>query len=297
MVLPPNITPPQFLTGGYPNVPPPVITSQPQSLTVEYGQPAVLECQASGNITYDWYRDGKYVVTGRRVEFLHIRPEHAGEYRCIVKNVEGIVLSKVATLTVDPVIVIDRQPPREFQGYKNEEMRLECSAHSSRGPVAYQWFRNRRAIRGATSEVYRAILKTRMSGSFYCQVSLRDDPGQLPMLSSSTRVSVNSIQITVQPRDIQCQTGRSVSLHCQATTITPVTTRKMIVYIWLKSDRKDGKKELLQKALSAQHSGGMLLFEQLRIDHDGYYVCQACLDKDYVESREVRLTVSMAGGE
>ena len=34
---------------------PPVIISQPQSLVVEYGQPALLECRAnSTDITYDW---------------------------------------------------------------------------------------------------------------------------------------------------------------------------------------------------------------------------------------------------
>lgn len=34
---------------------PPGVISQPQSVEVEYGQPAFLECRASGNdITYDW---------------------------------------------------------------------------------------------------------------------------------------------------------------------------------------------------------------------------------------------------
>ena len=41
----------------------------------------------------------------------------------------------------------------------------------------------------------------------------------------------------------------------------------------------------------------MLLFEQLKIDHDGHYICQACLRKEFVESVEVRLTVKMAGSE
>ncbi|CAI8020928.1 hypothetical protein GBAR_LOCUS12467 [Geodia barretti] len=44
------------------------------------------------------------------------------------------------------------------------------------------------AINGATESVYCA----NSSGSFNCQVGLRDHPEQLPMLSSTTRVSINT---------------------------------------------------------------------------------------------------------
>ena len=48
-----------------------------------------------------------------------------------------------------PVIVIDEQPPKSVHGYKNNKIRLECSAHSRRGPVTYQWLRNRKGITNA----------------------------------------------------------------------------------------------------------------------------------------------------
>ena len=41
----------------------------------------------------------------------------------------------------------------------------------------------------------------------------------------------------------------------------------------------------------------MLQFDKLSMNHDGYYVCQACFDKEFLESDEVKLTVSMAGGK
>ena len=43
-----------------------------------------------------------------------------------------------------PVIVIDQQPPKSLQGYKDEPVSLQCRASSKRGPVTYQWFRNRK---------------------------------------------------------------------------------------------------------------------------------------------------------
>ena len=65
------------------------------------------------------------------------------------------------------------------------------------------------------------------------------------------------------------------------------------------SSTKDGKKEPVQKALGPQQSKGqgILLFDQLRVDHKGYYICQACRDREFVESDEVKLSVTLAGSE
>ena len=68
-------------------------------------------------------------------------------------------------------------------------------------------------------------------------------------------------------------------------------------YIWLKSDGRGGKKQPLSQALQPNLSDGMLQFDKLSMNHDGYYVCQACFDKEFLESDEVKLTVSMAGGK
>jgi hypothetical protein len=288
----------QETTGDLTDPPPfpPVIISQPQSLEVEYGQPALLECRANGtDITYDWFRDNQYVSSRNssgKIEFHHVRLEHAGQYQCKITNPQGgFVMSDAVSLTVVPVFAIDQQPPKSLQGYKDEPISLQCRASSKRGPVTYQWFRNKKPINGATESVF----CTKSSGRFYCQVGLREHPGQLPMLSSTTRVSINTIKITAQPRDVHGQTGECVSLYCRADFIQPVSSKKKIGYMWLMSSTKDGKKEPLQKALQPQQSEGTLLFEQLNINHRGYYVCQACFENEFVESVEVHLSVTMAG--
>ena len=52
-----SISPPETVRDlAEPPAFPPVILTQPQSLTVDYGQPSHLDCSARGeNITYDWY--------------------------------------------------------------------------------------------------------------------------------------------------------------------------------------------------------------------------------------------------
>ena len=51
LILPPetagDLDPPPF---------PPIITSHPKPVEVEYGQPVFMECRATGHdITYDWW--------------------------------------------------------------------------------------------------------------------------------------------------------------------------------------------------------------------------------------------------
>ena len=60
---------------------------------------------------------------------------------------------------------------------------------------------------------------------------------------------------------------------------------------------KGGKKDPLPPALKVRSLDGRLMFKGLGIAHSGYYVCQACLKGQWVESDEVQLSVTMPGGE
>ena len=95
---------------------PPKITEHPQSLTVQRGAPATLNCAATGypTPTVSWYRNGERVMTGagdhtvvlpggalfflRTVE--NHRNQDSGEYTCRAENVHGVVYSESAELTV-----------------------------------------------------------------------------------------------------------------------------------------------------------------------------------------------------
>ena len=48
------------------------------------------------------------------------------------------------------------------------------------------------AISGATSRVFEDTLRAKLSGALQCQVGLRDDTDQLPMLSTTTKVTVDT---------------------------------------------------------------------------------------------------------
>lgn len=127
------------------------------------------------------------------------------------------------------------------------------------------------------------------------------------------------VKITEQPHHVQGEVGGSASLCCRAMVIPPSSTNNKIEwvtqthlnasiqahihihalwysYIWLKSNMKGGKKDALPPALKFKRQDGRLTFEALGIAHSGYYVCQACLKGQWVESDEVQLSVTMPGG-
>ena len=58
------------------------------------------------------------------------------------KHVQKVSIRNISAAV--PVIVIDQQPPKSLQGYKDKPISLQCRASSKRGPVTYQWFRNKK---------------------------------------------------------------------------------------------------------------------------------------------------------
>ncbi len=99
--------------GGGTNPPAPVapaITMQPSSSTVNQGQIASFTVAASGSapLSYQWKKDGT-ALPGSSSAMLSIastQPSDAGSYSVVVTNSAGSATSNAATLTVNPLPVI-----------------------------------------------------------------------------------------------------------------------------------------------------------------------------------------------
>ncbi|MFM1769049.1 MAG: hypothetical protein RJA22_1578 [Verrucomicrobiota bacterium] len=82
---------------------PPVIVSQPQSLTVTAGQPASFSVGATGEpLSYQWRKGGLPLAgaTAATVTLPATTTSDAGSYDCAVSNPQGTTLSSAATLAV-----------------------------------------------------------------------------------------------------------------------------------------------------------------------------------------------------
>ncbi|MBV9697044.1 MAG: hypothetical protein JO005_08985, partial [Gammaproteobacteria bacterium] len=91
---------------------PPSISQQPQSLTVNAGQPATFTVVATGATTYQWTRNGQGIAgaTGASYTLNPSTSQNNGDaYAVAVSNVGGTVNSATATLRVTGVSVIAGQ--------------------------------------------------------------------------------------------------------------------------------------------------------------------------------------------
>jgi glucose/arabinose dehydrogenase len=82
----------------------PVITTQPQSITISQGNTATFSVTATGNPapTYQWRKGGANIsgATSATYSISNVQPTHAGTYSVVVTNSAGSVTSNNATLTV-----------------------------------------------------------------------------------------------------------------------------------------------------------------------------------------------------
>src|SRR6266404_252092 len=82
----------------------PVITSQPQGLTVDVGNAAAFNVVAAGPrpIAYQWLKNGGLLApsTGTRLVLGSVTTNDAAEYSAVVTNLYGSTTSSVAVLTV-----------------------------------------------------------------------------------------------------------------------------------------------------------------------------------------------------
>ena len=78
------------------------ITSQPASLTRDYGQSAVFSVTASGGPTYQWQKNSSNLSgeTGSSLSLPSVAQPDEGSYTVAVTLNGGSITSSVATLTV-----------------------------------------------------------------------------------------------------------------------------------------------------------------------------------------------------
>lgn len=141
--------PPQFPT----SFSGPVILTSPAAQTVEEGEAAVFEVQATGEgeLRYQWYKGNQALPaeTSNQLTLPSAQVSHEGAYSVQVSDDFGTVTSTAATLTVlqRPTIL---EQPQGASLNPGETLELRVRATGA-GPLTYQWFQNEQLLVGATS--------------------------------------------------------------------------------------------------------------------------------------------------
>jgi hypothetical protein len=151
-------------------VPPPTITTQPQSQAVTQGQGVVFSVSASssGSISYQWYFNGVSLggaANSSTYSINNVITGNAGNYTVVLANSTGSATSAVATLTVFVPPAIQTQPQSQavMQG---QNVSFSVMASGSM-PLSYQWFFNGLALSGANASMLTLTnVQTSQSGDY-----------------------------------------------------------------------------------------------------------------------------------
>ncbi len=128
----------------------PIITGQPQSVTVSVGQTAAFTVVAQGTPSYQWYFNGTAISgqTGSTLSLSNVTAASAGSYTVVATNSHGAATSSAAVLSISAAPSFIVQPSSQSV-VSGTTVVLSAAAGGSPAPTL-QWKLNGVAVFGGT---------------------------------------------------------------------------------------------------------------------------------------------------
>ncbi len=157
---------------------PVTITAQPQPLSLTAGQDAALSVTATGTapLTYQWQRNGVDLAgaTSAQLTFVAVHPAQAGQYRVIVTNPAGSVVSAAVAVAVDvaPELIA---APQSTESYVGGAATFYVEARGT--ALHYEWRRGTEPVGGDAPQLTLTALQPGDAGSY--TVTVRNALGSI----------------------------------------------------------------------------------------------------------------------
>jgi hypothetical protein len=190
----------------------PIITTQPQALSVAVGQPATFNVAAARTAisTYQWRWNGENIsgATNPSLTLNNVQLSDSGNYSVLVANSAGSVASVDALLTVAAPPVITTQP--QSQTMRQGSNVVFAVTTTGTEPLSYQWLFNDNLIDGATSAML-SLRNVQASDSGRYSVSVTNVAGGVTSTAATLTVITPPVFLAVT------QSGGSITLTWSAT--------------------------------------------------------------------------------
>jgi len=207
----------------------PVITSQPQSVTITDGQSATFSVAALGtpNLTYQWTVNNVPVSGATGTVYTTAIPfaQSGEQIGVIVGSPSGTTTSLPAIVTVTPIAPVITIQPQSISVPSGSTATFSVSAIGS-APLTYQWSVGGVPIAGATSATYTtAPLVIGASGEVF-SVMVSNAGGSVPSNGQAVlTVTPGAPVITTPPQSLTVNAG-------QTATFTVVASGVNLTYQW-----------------------------------------------------------------
>src|SRR3984893_971274 len=174
----------------------PSIATQPQNQTVTVGETAgfTVTVTSSTPLNYQWQRNGTAILGATSSTYTTpatSTSDNNAEFRSVVSNTVGPVLSSTATLTVSAAPVtpsITTQPMSQAVTVRHAASFNVVATGTT--PLSYQWRKNSVAIAGATSSSYTTPASTISENGAQFTVVVSNTTGNVT--SSAATLTVNA---------------------------------------------------------------------------------------------------------
>ncbi|XP_058497930.1 neural cell adhesion molecule L1.2 isoform X1 [Solea solea] len=281
---------------------PPVITTQPESVTVFSVEDLVMNCEATGNPPpiFQWTKDGEKFQPGSDPELkvtestglfafytlsntVETLKQYQGKYVCYASNDLGTAVSNEAVLTTDVLPTLQREKKVDVKSEQGNSVVLKCNPPQSSMEPIIHWMDWRlhhiqlspRVVVGKDGNLYFAHLTAEDSRDDYiCNVQylatrtiLAKEPISLSALSSNSVVRNKRPQMmrpTGSHSTYHALRGQTIELEC---IVQGLPTPDVL---WL---RKDG--ELSESRTAKDMFDRRLRFTNISESDAGEYQCRA----------------------
>ncbi|XP_028850034.1 neural cell adhesion molecule L1.1-like isoform X2 [Denticeps clupeoides] len=272
---------------------PPVIVTQPESMTAFNPDDFILSCEASGSPppSYRWEKDGTQFgkLEDPLIQILNstnqpdVLNSYQGQYRCYASNELGTAVSNLVTVITEKTPTLPKGKRESHQKEEGEHAVLHCNPPASSKPPTIYWMDKRlmhitqsdRVITGLDGNLYFANVISKDSRDDYiCHAQYMEARTILP--KDPIRLTVNPTNSLMKNRKPHLHKpsgsqssyvalkNRSIILECIPWGLPTPTVE------W----RLKGSNRVITQA-NVQKYGRWLEFDNISESDDGEYECIA----------------------